>query len=236
MLCEYNDSSNRNRWLQRQDACNSWHATWRAISRLLEGCLLCTITEEKSEVNSVDGPVVGVSGGWEDVEVGYLVGRGATGSVYRATCNNHQVAVKVHRYICTYSIYSIYTCIMYTACMLRVYIGIYTGQEDPGSGMFGLNALTSLSLSASYPLGPDPKLNALALNANLKRLDYFSLHLVSGYVVGTVAYLTCLTHLSLSGSQFPVTLLGLSSNKSCGSGHTHACVRMRIQVCISMHM
>ena len=39
---------------------------------------------------------VGIRGGWEDVEVGYLVGRGATGSVYRATCNGHQVAVKVH--------------------------------------------------------------------------------------------------------------------------------------------
>ncbi len=39
---------------------------------------------------------VGISGGWEDVEVGYLMGRGATGSVYRAACNGHQVAVKVH--------------------------------------------------------------------------------------------------------------------------------------------
>ena len=36
-----------------------------------------------------------VQGGWEDVEVGYLVGRGSTGSVYRATCNGQQVAVKV---------------------------------------------------------------------------------------------------------------------------------------------
>ncbi len=39
---------------------------------------------------------VGISGGWQDVEVGYLVGRGATGSVYRAICNGQQVAVKVH--------------------------------------------------------------------------------------------------------------------------------------------
>ena len=39
---------------------------------------------------------VGISGGWEDGEVGYLVGRGATGSVYRAICNGQQVAVKVH--------------------------------------------------------------------------------------------------------------------------------------------
>lgn len=39
--------------------------------------------------------IVGFGGGWEDVQVGYLVGRGATGSVYRATCNGQQVAVKV---------------------------------------------------------------------------------------------------------------------------------------------
>ncbi|DBA84846.1 TPA: hypothetical protein ACH3X1_005872 [Trebouxia sp. C0004] len=37
----------------------------------------------------------GIQGGWEDVQVGYLVGRGATGSVYRAICNGHQVAVKI---------------------------------------------------------------------------------------------------------------------------------------------
>jgi len=77
--------------------------------------------------------------------------------------------------------------------------------------MVGLNALTSLSLSASFPLGPDPKLNALALNTNLQCLEYGSLHLVSSYFIKTVADLTRLTHLTLSGSQFPITLLGLSS-------------------------
>lgn len=39
--------------------------------------------------------LVDVQGGWGDVEVGYLVGRGSTGSVYRATCNGQLVAVKV---------------------------------------------------------------------------------------------------------------------------------------------
>ncbi len=77
--------------------------------------------------------------------------------------------------------------------------------------MVGLNALTSLSLSASFPLGPDPKLNALALNTNLQCLEYYSLHLVSSYFITTVADLNRLTHLTLSGSQFPITLLGLSS-------------------------
>ncbi len=77
--------------------------------------------------------------------------------------------------------------------------------------MFGLNALTSLSLSATFPLGPDPKLNALALNTTLRCLEYGSLHLVSNYFIKTVADLTCLTRLRLSGSQFPITLSGLSS-------------------------
>lgn len=36
-----------------------------------------------------------VRGGWEDVQVGYLLGRGSSGSVYRATCNGQHVAVKV---------------------------------------------------------------------------------------------------------------------------------------------
>ncbi len=96
---------------------------------LLKACLLSIITGEKSEVNSADGPVVGVSGGWEDVEVGYLVGRGATGSVYRATCNGHQVAVKVHRYICAYSICNLYICkihceyCMHVACIQCIYTG-----------------------------------------------------------------------------------------------------------------
>jgi len=76
--------------------------------------------------------------------------------------------------------------------------------------MFGSSALTSLSLSASYPSGPDPKLNALALNTNLQSLEYFSLHLVSSHFIKTVADLTCLTSLRLSGSQLPITLLGLS--------------------------
>ena len=77
--------------------------------------------------------------------------------------------------------------------------------------MVGLSALTSLSLSASFPLGPDPKLNALALNTNLQSLEYDSLHLVSSYFIRTVADLTRLTYLCLSGSQFPITLLGSSS-------------------------
>ncbi len=81
--------------------------------------------------------------------------------------------------------------------------------------MFGLNALTSLSLSASFPLGPDPKLNALALNTTLRCLEYGSLHLPgpvgSTYFIKTVADLTCLTRLRLSGTQFPITLSGLSS-------------------------
>jgi hypothetical protein len=77
--------------------------------------------------------------------------------------------------------------------------------------MFGLSALTSLSLSASFPLGPDLKMNALALNTNLQSLEYDSLHLVSSYCIRTVAILTRLTYLCLSGSQFPITLLGLSS-------------------------
>ena len=76
--------------------------------------------------------------------------------------------------------------------------------------LFGLSALTSLSLSASYPLGPDPKLNALALNTKLHRLDCFSLQLVSSHYIKTVTDLTCVTHLRLSGSQLPITLLGLS--------------------------
>jgi len=76
--------------------------------------------------------------------------------------------------------------------------------------LFGLSALTSLSLSASYPVGPDPKLSALALNTNLHRLDCFSLQLVSSHFIKTVADLTCLTRLRLSGSQLPITLLGLS--------------------------
>ncbi len=77
--------------------------------------------------------------------------------------------------------------------------------------MLGLSALKSLSLSAGFPLGPDPKLSALALNSNLQCLEYDSLHLVSIYFIRTVADLTRLTHLTLSGSQFPLTLLGLSS-------------------------
>lgn len=34
-------------------------------------------------------------GGWDDVEVGYLLGRGSSGSVYRAKCKDQHVAVKV---------------------------------------------------------------------------------------------------------------------------------------------
>ncbi len=77
--------------------------------------------------------------------------------------------------------------------------------------MFGMNALTSLSLSANCPLGPDPKLNALALNTSLQFVKHGSSHLISSYFIKTVADLTRLTNLSLSGSQFPITLLGLSS-------------------------
>ncbi len=76
--------------------------------------------------------------------------------------------------------------------------------------MFGLSALTPLSLSASYPLGPDPKLSAIALNTNLQSVECLSLHLVSNHFIKTVANLTCLTSLRLSGSQLPITLLGLS--------------------------
>ena len=36
-----------------------------------------------------------VVGGWDDVEVGYLLGRGSSGSVYRAKCKEQHVAVKV---------------------------------------------------------------------------------------------------------------------------------------------
>ena len=36
-----------------------------------------------------------VVGGWDDVEVGYLLGRGSSGSVYRAKCKDQHVAVKV---------------------------------------------------------------------------------------------------------------------------------------------
>ena len=36
-----------------------------------------------------------VVGGWDDVEVGFLLGRGSSGSVYRAKCNGKLVAVKV---------------------------------------------------------------------------------------------------------------------------------------------
>lgn len=36
-----------------------------------------------------------VVGGWDDVEVGYLLGRGSSGSVYRAKWNGKHVAVKV---------------------------------------------------------------------------------------------------------------------------------------------
>ena len=36
-----------------------------------------------------------VVGGWDDVEVGYLLGRGSSGSVYRARWNGKHVAVKV---------------------------------------------------------------------------------------------------------------------------------------------
>ena len=36
-----------------------------------------------------------VVGGWDDVEVGYLLGRGSSGSVYRAKCKGQHVAVKV---------------------------------------------------------------------------------------------------------------------------------------------
>lgn len=76
--------------------------------------------------------------------------------------------------------------------------------------MFGLSALTSLSLSASCPLGPNPKLSALALNTKLQCLQYSSSHLVSSHIIKTVADLTCLTRLSLSGSRLPITLLDLS--------------------------
>ena len=77
--------------------------------------------------------------------------------------------------------------------------------------MVGLSALTFFPLSASFPLGPDPKLSALALNTNLQCLEYFSLHVVSEYFIKTVADSTRLTHLNLSGYKFPITLLGLSS-------------------------
>ena len=77
--------------------------------------------------------------------------------------------------------------------------------------MVGLSALTSLSLSASFPSGPDPRLYPLALNTNLQCLEFDSLHLVSSYFIRTVSDLTCLTYLYLSGSRFPITLLGLSS-------------------------
>lgn len=36
-----------------------------------------------------------VVGGWDDVEVGFLLGRGSSGSVYRAKWNGQHVAVKV---------------------------------------------------------------------------------------------------------------------------------------------
>ncbi|KAL3151455.1 hypothetical protein ABBQ38_012460 [Trebouxia sp. C0009 RCD-2024] len=36
-----------------------------------------------------------VVGGWDDVEVGYLLGRGSSGSVYRAKCKDQHVAVKI---------------------------------------------------------------------------------------------------------------------------------------------
>lgn len=39
--------------------------------------------------------VADVRGGWEDVQVGYLLGRGSSGSVYRATCDGQHVAVKI---------------------------------------------------------------------------------------------------------------------------------------------
>lgn len=43
-----------------------------------------------------------VMGGWDDVEVGYLLGRGSSGSVYRAKWNGKHVAVKVrHQRLCT---------------------------------------------------------------------------------------------------------------------------------------
>ncbi len=77
--------------------------------------------------------------------------------------------------------------------------------------MFGMSALTFLSLSANFPSGPDPKLNALALNTSLQFVKHDSSHLVSSYFIKTVADLTRLTNLSLSGSQFQITLLGSSS-------------------------
>jgi hypothetical protein len=44
---------------------------------------------------TVTDVVPDVVGGWDDVEVGYLLGRGSSGSVYRAKWNGKHVAVKV---------------------------------------------------------------------------------------------------------------------------------------------
>lgn len=43
----------------------------------------------------VSAGTVDVVGGWDDVEVGYLLGRGSSGSVYRAKWNGKHVAVKI---------------------------------------------------------------------------------------------------------------------------------------------
>lgn len=45
--------------------------------------------------DSLTDLVTDVVGGWDDVEVGYLLGRGSSGSVYRAKWNGKHVAVKV---------------------------------------------------------------------------------------------------------------------------------------------
>ena len=45
--------------------------------------------------DTLTGVVPDVVGGWDDVEVGYLLGRGSSGSVYRAKWNGKHVAVKV---------------------------------------------------------------------------------------------------------------------------------------------
>ncbi len=115
-----------------------------------------------------------------------------------------------------YSLVDLAVCVL-DACWHDLYTFKYHLKDlkHGYQAMFGLNALTSLSLLASFPLGPDPKLHALALNTTLRCLEYGSLHLpgpvVSNYFIKTVADLTCLTRLRLSGTQFPITLSSLSS-------------------------
>lgn len=51
-----------------------------------------------------------VVSGWDDVEVGYLLGRGSSGSVYRAKWNGKHVAVKVIASCCFCSADQQFTC------------------------------------------------------------------------------------------------------------------------------